>query len=50
MSGEGGDAAAHLAAAFLRERLGDRPPRLAMILGSGLGGVVRSFRDAQPVA
>lgn len=50
MSGEGGDDAAELAAAFLRERLGDRPPRLAMILGSGLGGVVRTFRDARPVA
>ena len=42
--------AAHLAAAFLGERLGDARPRLAMILGSGLGGVARTFDAARTVA
>lgn len=35
------------AACAVRERLGDRPvPILALVLGSGLGGVVDSFEDA----
>lgn len=35
---------------FLRERLGDRAPRLAMVLGSGMGSVVRDFEDSRTVA
>jgi purine-nucleoside phosphorylase len=41
-----GDSAARAALA-VRARLGDRPPPLlALILGSGLGGVVNAFEDA----
>ena len=35
---------------FLRERLGDRAPRLAIVLGSGMGSVVRDFEDSRTVA
>lgn len=41
--------AGYEAAAFLRPRLGERAPKLAMILGSGLGSVVREFEDARVV-
>ncbi|HEY9426155.1 MAG TPA: purine-nucleoside phosphorylase [Gemmatimonadaceae bacterium] len=37
------------AARSVRERIGDRPPLLALILGSGLGGVVETFDDARRV-
>ena len=39
--------AARAAAAFLRERFGGREPRLALVLGSGLGGVVREIEGAR---
>lgn len=38
------------AAAFLRDALGDRTPRLAMILGSGLGSVVEELEDQRAVS
>ena len=38
------------AAAFLRDRIGKRVPRLAMILGSGLGSVVNGFENAHRVS
>jgi purine-nucleoside phosphorylase len=34
-----------LAADTIRERLGKRSPRIAIVLGSGLGGLTRKFRD-----
>jgi purine-nucleoside phosphorylase len=37
------------AARFVRERVGDRPPLLALILGSGLGGVVDALDDVRRV-
>lgn len=36
-------------AAALRRRLGDRAPRLALILGSGLGGLAQQVRNAVEV-
>jgi purine-nucleoside phosphorylase len=42
--------AAHIAGALLRERLGKPAPRLAMILGSGLGSVVDRFENARRVS
>ena len=33
------------AAATIRERMGNRRPRVAVVLGSGLGGLVRDFQD-----
>jgi purine-nucleoside phosphorylase len=41
-----GTAAAGRAAAVLRARVGDAPPALAIILGSGLGGLVDRLTDA----
>jgi xanthosine phosphorylase len=35
-------------AALIRQHAGDRPPRLAIVLGSGLGGIARDIGD--PVA
>lgn len=37
------------AARTVRDRIGDRPPLLALILGSGLGGVVDTFDDVRRV-
>lgn len=37
------------AARFVRKRVGDRPPLLALILGSGLGGVVDALDDVRRV-
>ena len=37
---------AEMAAAVVRDRIGDRAPRLALILGSGLGSLADSFEDA----
>lgn len=37
------------AARSVRERIGDRPPLLALVLGSGLGSVVEAFDDARRI-
>jgi purine-nucleoside phosphorylase len=50
LSAEASDSgAARAAAAFLRERFGARTPRLALVLGSGLGGVLREIEGARTV-
>jgi purine-nucleoside phosphorylase len=38
-----------VAARVVRERLGDRPPFIALILGSGLGAVADAFDDARRI-
>ena len=43
-------AAAREAAAVVREKLGVRKPALAIILGSGLGGLVEELEDARQIA
>ena len=40
----GGEAARHAAAAIL-PLIGDLPPTIAIVLGSGLGGLVNDVRD-----
>jgi purine-nucleoside phosphorylase len=45
----GADAAA-AAAHVVRERIGDPPPTAAIILGSGLGGLVRRIEDSRTVS
>lgn len=44
-----GRTAAHAAAAAIRERAGDLAPRVAIILGSGLGGLAGEIADAARV-
>ncbi len=39
----------HLAADFVRARLGDFAPRVALVLGSGLGGLAKSVLQAQRI-
>lgn len=46
---EGALEAVERAASAVRSRLGDRPPLLALVLGSGLGGVVSTFDDARRI-
>jgi purine-nucleoside phosphorylase len=38
--------AAHQTADFLRKRIGDDPPAIGIVLGSGLGGLAEDIRDA----
>lgn len=38
--------AAHQTAEFLRKRIGDEPPAIGIVLGSGLGGLADDIRDA----
>ncbi len=44
-----GAAAARQAATVLRARIGDRPPAVAIVLGSGLGDLAGAIEDAVPV-
>ena len=47
MADDAAQAAVERAAALIRGAAGDHPPRLAVILGSGLGGIARAVTAPQ---
>ena len=49
MSGQYGKRAADSAARAIRERLGDISPEIAIVLGSGLGGLAEQIEDPQRI-